>query len=118
VADAECVARRLDAEEADSLRVVVEGDGELPAELADHMADSILTCVDSTSLARTALEPLAGGAGPDSLDCAADRLGDGLIATLISASLQGIDVPAAQIESEVAIAFGLCFTPAELLNRG
>lgn len=116
--EAACAARQLTDDDSAALTDLSHGDEPLTEILADHLATSILQCVDSDLLARSALAPLTTGADDDSIECVAGRLGDRLTQALIAANLRQVPMPAAQVELQVATAFGLCFDPVELLDRG
>ncbi len=117
-ADAECAARRLRDDEAVALTDAMAADLPADATLATQLATAILDCVDPDLLARSALAPFTVGVGEDSVSCTADELDDELIGAMIAANLQGVPMPSAQVELQVATALALCLEPAELLNRG
>ena len=116
--DAECTARRLQDDQAVALTDAMAADQPVDATLATQLATAILDCVDPDLLARTALVPFTGGVGEDSVACTVEELDDELIGAMIAANLQGVPMPSAQVELQVATALALCLEPTELLNRG
>jgi hypothetical protein len=115
---AECVARMLTEAESNELAASAASQSDLSQPLAAKLSDSIFHCVDAQALAVSAVRPFALGAGDDSIRCAAERLSADLVRGLVESDLEGLRVPTAQVELELATALGVCLTPAELLNRG
>ncbi len=115
--DAECVARRMTDDEANELAQSIDEPG-LSSELSMTMARGVLACVDGDELIRSASAPFTAGASEESADCVAGALSAQLTEALIAANLEGVGLPAAQVELELATALGLCLDPNELLDRG
>ncbi len=116
-ADAECVARRLTDEQANALARAIDDPG-LSVDLAATVARAVLDCVDADRLIRSATASFTEGASEASIDCIASKLNSELTESLIAANLEGVGLPAAQVELELATALGLCLEPDELLDRG
>ncbi len=116
-ADAECVARRLTDEQANALASAIDDPG-LSSDLSKTLSHAILDCVDADRLIRSASAPFTIGASEASIDCVAGKLNAALTERLIAANLEGIGLPAAHVELELASALGLCLEPEELLDRG
>ncbi len=115
--DAECVARRMTDDEANELARSIDEPG-LSSELSMTMARGVLACVDADELIRSASAPFTAGTSEESADCVAGALNAQLTEALIAANLEGVGLPAAQVELELATALGLCLDPNELLDRG
>lgn len=115
--DAECVARHLTDEQANDLATAVDEPG-LSAGLAATVSRAVLDCVDPDQLIRSATAAFTVGVSEASVDCVAGKLNRELTEALIAANLEGVGLPAAQVELEVATALGLCLEPDELLDRG
>ncbi len=113
---AECVAASvpLDVAErlaAQSARDTVSNDD------AVTVSEGVIECVGDVVIGRAALISQAGGLRETSLDCAAAELDRMFLVQLVAAEMTGTDTGSAEVELQVATAFGLCMETDELLNR-
>lgn len=113
----DCAARRLTDEQANAIAAARDAP-ELSPELAVAVSSAVLDCVDVDVLTRSAVGLFVIGASETSIDCVVGELNAVLTESLVAAGLAGDELPAAQVELELATALGMCLEADELLDRG
>ncbi len=117
--DRDCVIGKTSTDQAQAVLDAFPETGDefiLNGKASDSMAAAVVECVGSGVLVQSGLLFFAGDISEESQACTGDTFDQDLLSQLIASFMSGTERKSTEIEIEIGLVLGQCFTPAELLR--